>query len=268
MNLINFHKFGKNDKYVKENNIYYNSQGIVNSYFVMLIGNGHNRYIFKTIYKNNIHMIVIDEKHNPIWEIGTYVGDNGEDNYRESLEFYGVGKIDGCNEYVTFRNGDYDDFTHLYAEEDSFEILDIAIDNDHLTEPMICVYDEINYCKVIQKPRYESIKKLVNFEPNTDLQKIEYSELFDKSNWNKELYIIIQDGITIPFKIRNITHADITDSDTDDIMEAEMKYKFDVIYVKDARLYYEPTIDDGYEVSIYIKDFAGQEFNEYCYFAK
>lgn len=266
MNMINFHTYPKNKKYIEENDISYCGQGLVNSYWVMPIGNGWNRYIFTVEFKSKIHKIIVEERHILAWKIRTE-GEDEEDKPEDNLEFNALGKIEESGLYVSLRTHDCDDFTYL---NNRLKVIDIMIENMFPHYPFITVSHENEYIRKISVPRQKEYDDALKIGPNLDCAKIEYDELFDAKNWNKRMYFVIDDKKSwiIPFEILSIKHSD---DHTDDSMDARIYYKWRVCN-ENIKLYYEQEIEDRYNISIRKKiqfdewdEEISDEFFEYCY---
>ena len=100
MNLINFHKYQKNEKYVIENKIYYYSQGLYYSYWIMPIGNGFNTYIFTIEFNNKQYEIIVEEQHIINWTIGQQFEENRDAEPHDSIEFNACGKIKETGQFI------------------------------------------------------------------------------------------------------------------------------------------------------------------------
>jgi hypothetical protein len=122
INLINCSKYVK---LVKENKITYCTQGLY-SYWVMLYGNGHNKYIFSVkAASGKEYKIIVEEKHIIKWKIAHELNELTElydDKPYDSIEFEALGKVEETNRYIKLYSNEYN----------SLEIIDILIENDKL----------------------------------------------------------------------------------------------------------------------------------------
>lgn len=272
MNLINFHTYPKNAKYIKEMNVYYNSQGLVASYWVWVTGNGHNKYIIKgKIGENNVELI-IEEQHITDWQI-RYFHEEADKAEYDSLEFNGIGQFTGSYKYVRLCSWDCDDYTHLYIDDIggqriAIEILDITIENHSPDKPFIITYNEINYCDII-KPRHKLIEDALNGNPLlVNMKKIPYNKLFDNDYLNKDLYFIIDDSDQI-IKFNMIKINKSKDDEDVAIVEATVTYEFTKYHVNNIELeYYQCMNDIGNESDTFVTMIInGKELSVFCYIA-
>ncbi|AYV76969.1 MAG: hypothetical protein Barrevirus6_7 [Barrevirus sp.] len=135
MNLINFHTFEKNKKYIQENKCMTIGQGLSHSWSIMLYGNGYNKYFITVSYLDKEYTIVIEEKHICEWSIRSKY-EEGDEEY-ENIKFDAFGKLDDY--YYRFSNCDNDDdFNHLSNNNcKKVKIIDITIENNQNNVPLI-----------------------------------------------------------------------------------------------------------------------------------
>lgn len=276
MNLINFHKDPKNEKYIRENNIRFCGQGLYTSYWIMPIGNGHNKYIFtvETNKKDIRYKIIIEEKHIIHWTIGAQYREGETDaEPDETLEFQALGIVEETKQYVELRSGD---FTHL--NDNALKVVDICIENDRHEVPFIIITNENQYCNEVLIPRqklyYETLEnKKIDVK---NKRKIEYEELFDKNSWHQMMYFIINDicKTVIPFEIIKMEKFDPKNYG-DDTMKAYIYYKWNEIFTN-IKLFYNPENEDDYNISLDMiieyedsgKNCVDTFFYEHCYIVK
>lgn len=133
INLINFHTFDKNKKYIAENTCATIGQGLYNSYSVILYGNGHNIYVFDLELNGKQFKLEILECHLTDWIIRAKYEEI--DHEVETLKFSAYGKVN--SKYYVVSNNGCDDYEHLNVNCIKCKILDINVYNSKPTIPLI-----------------------------------------------------------------------------------------------------------------------------------
>lgn len=280
MNLINFYKHPKNEKYIQLNKVYYCSQGAYHSYSVMPFGNGYNKYIVTIENNQKQHKIVIKEKYIIDWIIAVNPFEDPNAKPWDSIEFKALGKLEN-GQYIELYVHDCDDFTFLNG---SLRVIDVDIVNDRLDIPMVCINNENQYCDNIMVPKqhlyYEKLESMVDVSHKVQ---ISYEELFDEKNLGEKLYFVIDDGnkTVIPFEItqfKKFNENTCEINDGCDTMKAHIYYKFMKIPLVNIKLSYcdydYDDVDDYniqldmiIEYSIFDEKFVDVIF-DYCYVVK
>lgn len=268
MNLINFHKYPKNKKYVQENLINYSGQGLYHSYWIMPIGNGHNKYTFQIEYNHHMYEILVEEKHILTWNIGNQFDEENPDAEPiDSIDFSALGRING--QYIRLRSNGCRDFVNLNGD---LKIIDITIENDHQDVPFMEIKHENQHCDLIMCPRQKLIDEALAIKIDLGQKmKLSYQDLFDKKIWNQELYFIFDDYFTpkvIPFRISEAHRND----NSEDILNAIIVYEQVELHVLNILLFYAPELDDEYNIEIQmnfnytiLNDTRHEEIMDYCY---
>ncbi len=244
MNIINFHKYHNIYTLINEQKIYFTDNYLHNSYFIRLIGNGYNEYLFTLEYNKQIYKILFKEKHIMDWTIYSY--------NQSYIKFNGIGKDINTDTYHIFMSTDCDNFEYL---NDKFKIIDICIYNNKPDKSLISIsYDtEIN-----ELYNTIEINKLLKFPLDiTNKIKIEYDEL-DK---NKMYYFIINTHIItiIPIEITDINEKYIS---------GFIYYNWNKIYVEKIEVELSNNNIDEYNIFInmtFIYNNINTEIYEYCY---
>lgn len=268
MNLVNFHKHPKNKKYVQENMISFCGQGLVNSYWIMPIGNGYNKYFFQIEYQNKISTILVEERHVLEWQIGVqYDEEHADTEPRSSVSFSALGEMMETGQYFHLRSTDCCDFVTLNGE---LKIIDITVKNDHEIEPFISVNNEYQYCDLILCPRQELIDETLKIGLDlTGKRKLTCNDLVNRDLWNQKLYFVFDNYFEprmIPFRIIEMKeNNEIT-------LNAYIIYYQIEIHVPDIILFYNPELEDEYNIQVemqfkyaIINEKHHEEILDYCY---
>ena len=128
MNLINFHKFDKNKRFIAENMCHTVGQGLVNSYRILLFGNGHNEYTIELLDEttNSKHILYLHENNLYEWRIKVK---SEEQNPYDSVEIDAIGILDNLGYFRVDTH--YLDFDHILVNNREFKVEDIIITNKH-----------------------------------------------------------------------------------------------------------------------------------------
>jgi len=240
MNIINFHKYKNNTPFINEKKIYYSDNYSKNGYYIILVGNGYNKYIFTLKYKNQLYKILFQEKHIIEWTIYSY-----NEDY---ISFSGVGKDINTDMYYRFSSTDCDNFEYL---NDKFQIIDISISNDRPDKRLIEIGYEDQLCELYDS---NEIDKIIDF-PLDKSNKIRYecNELCK----NKMFYFIIDDNKNkiLPFEVVEFH---------DEYISAYIYYNWNKIYIDSIYIYNVPEIGDEFNVEISL-EMNDVEIFEYCY---
>jgi hypothetical protein len=268
MNLINFHKYSKNQKYIQETKIYYRGQGLSTSYWVMPIGNGFNIYTFILEYNNKLHTVIVEENNILAWRIAD-ADEFGNEPY-DTLEFNALGKIKETGEYIWLKSDDSDNFKFLNTD---LKVKDITVTNSKPDEPFLHIANENIYVERM-KPRYILTNQLENYDDKLleTSKKINYEDLFKSENKDRQMYFVI-DGFynqeIIPFNLISCDRENNT-------LDAVISYNRSKIYVKNIKLDDYLCYDECGEYNIYIKIHADYNIlneqknisiDEYCFIA-
>ena len=182
INLINFHTFKKNKKYVIESECSISGQGLDNCYMVILSGNGYNKYLINlesvepiadqfgeeeiSDCENNKSVkiinkiLILDERFLTKWQIRFKPEEDerfSDDDVFEhdSLSLRGYGTFNEKN-YFRVDSGDWDDFDHLEIKGIKYQVTDVNVINDR-NEPPIYVGSEYKLIK-INEIKYKMIE--------------------------------------------------------------------------------------------------------------
>jgi hypothetical protein len=262
MNLINFHKYPKNKKFVQENIINYSGQGLCNSYWVMLMGNGYNKYILTAEINQTNHRIIVYEQYVVEWKIKA----NSEDNEEyDCFSFRGLGIIENTDMYIYLHSDGCDDYEHL----NGLKIIDVTVENNRPDEPFDYISNENQYCDDLMLPRGELINSAMENKINTENKSVvDYTDLFDPTNWNQMMYIMMDlpSGMILPLEIVGLCQVNSADNNCA-TMDANVYYQWDKIYVRNIELFYNCEIVDPYNINICMK-IGNKEIDGFCYFVK
>jgi hypothetical protein len=270
INLINCNKYEKNALLIKENRIEYCTQGLYNSYWIMLYGNGHNKYIFTVkIILGKEYKIIVEEKHIIKWKIAHQLNEYDNKPYY-SIDFEALGKIEETDRYIKLYSNGYDSFRYM---DDILEIIDITIENDKQEKSFIDIDNEYDYIELVQQPAQNLISDIYKNEICTiDMERINYVELFDKNNWNKTMYFMFVDCNIVKFEIIEIKKSEDYNID---IMTANVYHECNKFYTENIKLYYDLDDDDISNIKCNIQinyiEFDKKYdivIDEFCYIAK
>lgn len=228
MNLINFHTFEKNKKYIHENKCMTEGQGLYRSWTIKLFGNGYNEYIFTVEYNSQEYKLYITENQLYEWSIRSKYNECDEEI--DSIKFYAYGRINNYNYIVS--NGGCDDFDHLFIINYKLKVIDITIKNNRLDVPLITnITSSRKFCNNLDE-KYKEIDDIKNY----DIEKmitINLHNIVKNYNKNNKYYIVEQyttNPTIIPFKINNIKEGN---NESQYIFESVISYE---------GLYYETDI--------------------------
>jgi len=268
MNLINFHKDPKNEQFIRENQIGFCGQGLYHSYWVMPIGNGHNRYIFTIESHGKLYKIVIKEKYVLEWQIGAQFSEDYPDALpHDTISFKALGRVESTGQYIGLTSGGCRDFVHL---NDTLKVMDIEIQNDRPDVPFLHVTNENQlWDDIMGKRQEEYYEKMENRVDIDCKQKMEYGELFDESNWGVMLYLVIDHGVpfVIPFMIIRMDRGI-----DNDMMDACLFYNWVAVDVIGIKLFLDSECEDIYDISIdmvieyeELGERVVERVHDYCY---
>ncbi len=270
MNLINFHTYPENAKYIRENYIHYNGQGLVHCCWIMPCGNGHNTYHFTVKdEKENIMHITVEEQHVINWKIRSRPEYKDMDETDE-LEFEALGKIEETKEYILLNANSYNDYIG------DLKVINISITNNKPVIPFLNITNEFQYCDDILTSRENNcVLATLTDWPLDNAIDMKYSDIYDKDNWTKQMYFVVDEKelLILPFKIKSLIRGERS---ADDIMEADVKYELDKHmwkkpwhpkkYKTDTmkiELYSNPETDEGDKCNIRI-DIPELDIYDYC----
>jgi hypothetical protein len=274
MNLINFHKHPKNKNFIKEITLDYNGQGLIYSYCVLLVGNGHNKYKMTVKYDNKEYKIYIEEQHIIEWQIMDQPIDIENSKPYDSLKFKALGKLDN-GQYIKLESYDYTDFIHLNK---NLEVIDIEIENDDIDIEIINnIKNTYEYSKLVSAKRIKNIENILNSNniENYDLKmiKINYDTFVNEKSGIKQYFFIFDYlGQIIPFRIINIE----TVSSDEHILEAEIDCNNSIYNIKARLIYFSPEYYDLDEYNIktvfeiksdHILNNYNEQIDDFCYIA-
>lgn len=277
MNIINFYEYEKNSRYIKPQKIQYNGQGLYNSYFIEIFGNGFNKYIFNTEHNGKEYKIYFDEQHILQWTIKSHLDE--ESNLAENLldnfiifDGYGILRNEYFDQknYFHFNSGGDDDFEHIYTGIKKFKIIDITIENNNsqieIINNITNEYDFRNSLDEKQQKINQAIEDKKNYYLSTRT-KVNYTEWINNYDTNRTYYFIIDsDETIIPFKVINIEHN--IKYEYDDIMDAVIYYEDDNEYQVKITMSHFVELDDEFNIDISFEiksDEKVKEIFEYCY---
>lgn len=244
MNLINFHKYPKNEKYIKEVSIDYCGQGLYYSYWVMLFGNGHNKYIFIVEINFKQYKIIIKEEHIIKWCIKLQTCECQDCEPTDDLNFDALGQIEGTGQYIKLENNGPENFNYLNK---TFKIIDITIENNYPEIEIVTnITNDYRYCDLLEI-RQQNIQNILGNMDFFNKKTINYYDLLDKNNWNKKLFMVMENNDLIPLEIINITKSETNDN----IMKSQIYYKgnkceTNIIIINNSE------IDDYYIFKLYL----------------
>jgi hypothetical protein len=231
MNLINFHKYEKNKQYIRENTLKLNAQGITDIDYIMVNGNGYNKYLFilENVKDNIHHKISIDEKHIEKWDITNYFA--CEKNIVFEADFEAVGKIEETNQYIYLYNRGND---IIKINNTIFKLIDITIENEYPNKPhKIYSGDEMNYIMTDLQETRNLIYDILEFPLDKPLKiNIDYDMLNDEKNWNKMMYFISDNKKIIPFEIIHFEKIDKIDGK----IKGYIYHEFNKIYIDNIEI--------------------------------
>jgi hypothetical protein len=247
INLINFHKYPSNSKFVKESKLYYSHPD--DGYFIVPTGNGYNQYIITVEYNQTQHKILFEEKHIMNWIIYT----NGSDY----IEFEAIGKNMHTQMYQSFYSTDCDNFSYLNGK---YKIIDISVNSTNLHARPISIHREIDMLDLYDT---KQINKLMEFKlDTTNCIQINLEEL--DMYVNNMIFFVIDNVPTkiYPFEIKSLKQIDNQIFMSGYIYYELDKYFIDKIEISNRFVILDP--DDKYNLEISFV-FDQNDIFDYCY---
>jgi len=166
MNLVNFHTFPDNKRFIVESEIGFCGQGLYQSYWIMANGNGHNKYTFTVERDGEEQQIEVEEKHVLDWHIAAqHDEDHPETLPHASVKFEALGKVIGSNQYKILYSTGCDNFTMLKG---GLKIKSITIENQFMDKPFLDVTNENQYCALILEPRQILVRNILDNQEKED----------------------------------------------------------------------------------------------------
>ena len=267
MNLINFHKFEKNKRFIAENKCHTVGQGLYKSYSLRLFGNGHNEYIIELLDEttNSKHILYLHENNIYEWRIEDKHEDG--DPY-DSIEIDAFGVLDNLGYFVVDTN-DYEDFDHICVNNRKFKVLDITITNkrdDVKLITNICDdYDHIANWREKYKNIYDS-----NNKDNYSLDftnKLGFKAFINNYEQDRTYYFVTEREV-FPFKVKTLETKENEYECTLVCLVSWRSWEYEtVVELSD---YLSDVYDDGYTTAISFKIRIElfdetNEIDDYCY---
>lgn len=249
MNLINFHTYEKNKKYIYENKCQIIGQGLIASWDILVVGNGFNKYIFKIMYNGKEYNVYIDENHIREWRIRTKFEE--EKDEIDSVEFSAYCNFNNMG-YYEVESWDHDDFDHIYINGENrhkLKIIDITITNEKFDAPLICdIYHD--YKRIDHyKDRISDISNYKCTEDNLEnLEIMEYKSFVRDYISGQKYYLYSDHGDIVPFDVIQLEEVDEEECHfLANIYEKECSFKT----IIKMRAYI--CVEDGFPLSIEFK---------------
>ena len=204
MNLINFHKFPKNEKFINEAKIQVVGQGLYDSYWWEIVGKDTrlNKYVFTVLFKNKEYKIYFDEMHIINWSIKSKYEEDKE--IYDNIKFEGYGNFNNEG-YYWFYSGDCDDYQNIFYGDKKLKILDITVELDQRKSYDIIknLSNEMQFCDLMDI-KYKEIDKIGKDYDLKNLNKIEFNEWIKNYEPDKKYYFNTTLNQIIPFQVKKL----------------------------------------------------------------
>lgn len=189
INLINFHKFGKNKRYVKEKRIFIAGQGLVDSWKVDLRFILSCKLVISVLLNDKKYLVTIKSRDVNEWIIKTKYDD--EKIYSTNIKIDALGNFNKKGYFKVRSGGDGDDVNHLYINDVMVLVTNIDI--------KLCKCDEATNVS-----EFNNIKQFVDVWDKLD--DVNLNEL--KSYHTSTEYYIVTPKYFIPFSIFDVKFND------------------------------------------------------------
>ena len=205
MNLVNFHKVEKNRKFIAENICYHSCQGLIDTYSILLFGNGFNEYQITLNDDKSTYTLYLEECCVNEWTVGTKCEDQKEPH--EVLTIDAWGRLDNYG-YHNIETHHFD-FDHLWIHGKKFKVVDINIKNDRMDKLITNICDDYVFIQH-REDKEKYFNEIFDFNrmktyANLEIQKVELKSWLQKYEKNKTYYFITDMNLFVyPFKVREI----------------------------------------------------------------